>query len=273
MREYFLLPFSIVFFSTIIDQISKYFASTLPTLSINKGLFLGIGQSHFHNSMAVVVSVFFIFVLVAYIYLLRTLERHKKPLLIALSFLIGGVLGNVTDRVLLGFTRDFIPGINSTFNIADIFIVLSCLWIFIELLKKRSNLFRNNELRNRILINKKEQIRFGLYFVCAVLFMALLSGVFAYTFFIFRRPIEPDLLKEFLLLYITISFLSCCYAFVIGILLSHKSIGALYSFEKHITSLIKGDLEKSFKLRERDDFKHLEDTAKHLKELIKKGQI
>jgi len=52
-------------------------------------------------------------------------------------FLVGGILGNLIDRIFLGYVIDFI-GISSfpIFNIADIFIVLGAIFVIFEKEKK-----------------------------------------------------------------------------------------------------------------------------------------
>ena len=65
------------------------------------------------------------FTAVVLIVLFRTKEKMQK---IAYSFLIGGALGNLYDRIFTGEVVDFFDfsaiGFTAIFNIADIFVVL-----------------------------------------------------------------------------------------------------------------------------------------------------
>lgn len=260
-------PF-IVLIVTLLDQLTKIFAVQFLNTEKNMGLFLGIGEEFFNNSLIIILGTFSIFLLAAYFMMLRLLERHKKRVIIILSSLMGGILGNVIDRVLYGHTIDFIPGVKSSFNIADIFIVSSIFLLIYLVLKRDSPIIRNNELRNIILVNKKEQFRMAKYFALTALMVSSISGVFTYTFFRYYHIINKEALSHFVILYSILTVLSTSYAFIMGILLSHKSVGALYAFEKFILESLKGDT-REFKLRERDDFKHLEQTAVELSQMIK----
>ena len=121
----------------VLDQLTKYIASTslemfkpiavMPmfnwTLMHNTGAafsFLaneGGWQRWFFAVIAVVVSVF----LVLWI---KQLEKHEKWQAIALALILGGAIGNVIDRVFLGYVVDFIDVYYKhmhwpAFNIAD----------------------------------------------------------------------------------------------------------------------------------------------------------
>ena len=75
--------------------------------------------------------------LVALIYFITKYNKNN----IGYFFLIGGLIGNLIDRIFLGYVIDFI-GINifsysfPIFNIADIFIVLGAIFIIFEKDKK-----------------------------------------------------------------------------------------------------------------------------------------
>lgn len=56
-------------------------------------------------------------------YLLRRMYQGRIPPLVP-AFLVGGALGNIIDRLLLGAVRDFIPTPLVVFNIADVALVV-----------------------------------------------------------------------------------------------------------------------------------------------------
>ncbi len=134
----------------ILDQISKYVASTslemyqpiavMPmfnwTLMHNTGAafsFLadaGGWQRWFFATIAVVVSV----VIVLWI---KRLEEHEKWQAIALALILGGAIGNVIDRISLGYVVDFIQVYYQkwywpAFNIADSAIFIGVGMIIID---------------------------------------------------------------------------------------------------------------------------------------------
>jgi signal peptidase II len=126
----------------LIDRISKWWALSYLTahgatrinalFSIQEtynrgiafGMFQGIGPVIGWLTIAVVVGMF--------VYLLR-LSENTKLVKIGLALLIGGALGNLVDRILVGKVLDFIetplrPGI---FNVADVAINLGIILILL----------------------------------------------------------------------------------------------------------------------------------------------
>jgi len=87
-----------------------------------------------HRWIFLAVSTVAIVLMAAYLYY----KRDEHPLLgIALSFIIGGGIGNMIDRTLMGYVVDFVDFrlINfAVFNVADIFVCVGCglmfLWLF-----------------------------------------------------------------------------------------------------------------------------------------------
>jgi signal peptidase II len=134
----------------IFDQVTKYIASTslemyqpiavMPmfnwTLMHNTGAafsFLaseGGWQRWFFAVVAIVVSV----VIVLWI---KRLEQHEKWQAIALALILGGAIGNVIDRIWLGYVVDFIDVYYEhmhwpAFNIADSAISIGVVMIIID---------------------------------------------------------------------------------------------------------------------------------------------
>lgn len=131
-----------------LDQVSKQMAaSTLVlhqpaavfpgfnfTLMYNQGAafsFLsdaGGWQRWFFMGLSITISVVLVF-------WLKQLEHGKRVLAIGLALILGGAIGNVVDRILLGHVIDFIQVYYSThywpaFNLADSAITLgACLLI------------------------------------------------------------------------------------------------------------------------------------------------
>lgn len=130
---YFIIPVAII----IVDQLSKYFAVkylkqliTYPliqdvfhlTFAKNTGAAFSIlrGKQEF----LIVITLFVILFLIVFLY--RT-EKNKQYLAlnISLMFIIGGAVGNLIDRIRLGYVIDYFDFrlINfAIFNVADCFI-------------------------------------------------------------------------------------------------------------------------------------------------------
>ena len=138
----------------ILDQLTKYLASTslhlfqvvdvMPmfswTLRHNTGAafsFLadaGGWQRWFFALIAVVVSV------VIFLWIKR-LQQHEKWQAIALALILGGAIGNVIDRVWLGYVVDFILVYYKqweypAFNIADSAIFIGVVMIIIDAIQE-----------------------------------------------------------------------------------------------------------------------------------------
>ena len=134
----------------ILDQLTKYIASTslemyqpiavMPmfnwTLMHNPGAafsFLhdaGGWQRWFFAVIAIVVSAFIVF-------WIKRLEQHEKWQAIALALILGGAIGNVIDRIWLGYVVDFIEVYYQqwywpAFNIADSAISIGVAMIIID---------------------------------------------------------------------------------------------------------------------------------------------
>ena len=114
-----------------------------PLLSIQEtynrgiafGLFQGIGPLVGWLTIAVVMGMF--------IYLVR-LPREEKLITIGLALIIGGAMGNLIDRIMVGQVLDFVetPLRSGIFNVADVAINLGMIIVltatFWSMLRSRS---------------------------------------------------------------------------------------------------------------------------------------
>lgn len=129
MKKFFL----IVIFVVILDQISKLFFTNVHFGLINYTTNTGAAFSLFQNSVFVL-SLISIFVLLLIIYFYPKYPKLWLPL----AFLFGGTVGNLIDRIFLGYVRDFIDlRVWPIFNIADSFNVIGVLIILYYVLKDK----------------------------------------------------------------------------------------------------------------------------------------
>jgi signal peptidase II len=154
-----MLYFFITFVFVLLDQVSKYYMSSilplcqpgycrsidiLPvfkfTLLHNRGAafsFLddaGGWQRYFLVAISSVVSVFIA------VWLYR-IYRQEKLLALALSFILGGAIGNLIDRAVQGYVVDFIVVYYDTyyfpaFNIADSAISIGACLLILDMFYK-----------------------------------------------------------------------------------------------------------------------------------------
>jgi len=70
-------------------------------------------------------------------YFTTKIREREKSLLITTGMLIGGMTGNLIDRIFLGYVRDFIHfGFWPTFNVADTAMFIAIILIVIYFFKK-----------------------------------------------------------------------------------------------------------------------------------------
>ena len=126
------LVFSIDKFNDSVVVINNFFKIT-PIKNY------GAAFSSFENMNILLITISVIIL----IYLLYMVPKVKNTKLNALSYgiLIGGLLGNLIDRLILGYVRDFLSfkifGFNfAIFNIADIGIVVGIFLLLILGIKK-----------------------------------------------------------------------------------------------------------------------------------------
>jgi len=140
------LAFIIILAIFILDQASKLYAvrmlsasESIPviknvfhlTLVYNTGAAFGIFRSQSHLFIVVaVLSVFFILFLVT-----RKAHAFNSFEKTALYFILGGTLGNLTDRLRLGHVIDFIDlRVWPVFNIADSFITVGAIMLALSII-------------------------------------------------------------------------------------------------------------------------------------------
>lgn len=131
------------------DQISKVLISSYlklnESITIIKNFFnitlnnnYGAAWGMFENNtkFLIIISIIAIIILIRYSYSFVNNTRNN----IAFSILLGGIAGNLADRVFLGYVRDFLDfRIGSynypIFNLADTFIVIGVILLIIAILK------------------------------------------------------------------------------------------------------------------------------------------
>ena len=143
----------IIFGSIWLDQLTKWLAVTLlqgnPSVPIipgarqltyleNPGAAFGMLQNN--RWVFLIISTVGILAVLAYLLIKRP---TSKLLCLALSFIVGGGIGNMIDRTLLGYVVDFIDFclINfAIFNVADSFVCVGAgmlaLWVILNTVRE-----------------------------------------------------------------------------------------------------------------------------------------
>lgn len=137
----------IVLFIIILDQVSKLLAVNYVKSQISIPLVenvfhltyaenTGAAFSILSNKIPLlsIITTIFIMALIIYLYKLVSKENSFQLFTLSLAFIIGGALGNLIDRIRIGYVVDFFDFrlINfAVFNVADCFIVVGSILLIL----------------------------------------------------------------------------------------------------------------------------------------------
>ncbi len=290
----------IVFFPLVmtwsLDRISKQWAITISgiksfgifgfILHHNPGAMLGLFSDLPPLLRIVTLSTGGAFLVCIYALIQYILPIRSLSLRIGLSILLGGILGNVTDRIIWGHVVDFIvvgtvSMSSPAFNVADALQWVGYALIVYAILKEGDLLWPEHNSRKRHWVNPKFQLKYCFILMTVGLGIGLISMVFAYTYL---RVTMIDLvgnnafiLDKFLIPFVyTFFVISIGFSaglFTIGKIISHKIAGPIYAFELFLVESMAGK-NRPFRLRKKDEFQHLEALALRIQtQLIEHGIV
>ena len=268
-----------------VDGLSKAWASaqvdtvTLGPVELalvrNHGFILGHlssfpDEARLLSCSLLVAAVFFV---VLFAHLL--IPWRARSLRIGLNLAGAGILGNFSDRIVEGSVRDFImiqTSLGSTpfFNLADVWQLVGLAIIAGYLIRYRDAIFFAREKRRGYWVNPRFQLRYCLTLVLAGLGMCVALVLFSTTYWgAVVGAIDGDSVESYLVPFlviaacVSIALLAMLVAF--GVILSHRIAGPLYALERFLVDRRSGG-RGSFRLREADDFKKLEQIVNDLLE-------
>lgn len=282
-----------VFVVWILDQLTKQWAlRTIVGLDFygplglvlvrNPGAILG-AFSHLPALLRVVClstgGAFLIFIYSSIQYLL---PRRSFLLRLGMSILLGGILGNVTDRILDSSVIDFIvvrmgPRTSPAFNLADAFQWLGYAMVVISLLKEGNQIWPTENERRRVWVLPRFQIRFTMVLIFIGISFVLICGVFFYTYLkVTIRDLVPGpsavteqrFLVPFLETFSVVVLGFLFMLFIVGKMISHRMAGPIYAFELFLEDVLQGK-DRPLRLRSGDDFRHLEELSERVREQLK----
>lgn len=213
----------------------------------------------------------FLFGLIQYLLPIRSLMLRS-----GLSILLGGILGNVADRIFYGFVVDFIyfrfgQTLSPVFNIADALQWIGYGMLAFALVKEGQVLWPEGDVRRLRWVNLRFQLRYCFLLTGIGLALAVISGVYSYTFLRVsiidlvgnNQHVINHYMVPFIATYVVISLLFAGLLFLAGRAISQRIAGPLYAFEKYLDDLVAGN-PRQLRLRAGDEFKHLEKLSKRL---------
>ena len=189
-----------------------------------------------------------------------------------------GILGNVIDKTIYGYVRDFINidlwiFKKYVFNIADIFLTWGTIQNIICIFFYADEIFNENTKRKGFLINKHYQFTFATANTAGLLMLGLTLSLFSYSFL--RSYIDPhtevptQVYFYFFFGIFMICSIYCVIAFLFSIILTHRSVGPMIAFHRFVDQL-KENPNAKLKLREEDFHKELEELSSKLQDLIRR---
>lgn len=205
--------------------------------------------------------------------------RNKSifGLKLGLTIFLVGILGNVIDKTIYGYVRDFISVDiwffkKYVFNIADIFLTWGTLQNIICIFFYADEIFKENTKRKGFLINKHYQITFATVSTAGLLMLGLTLSLFSYSFL--RSYIDPhtsvptEVYFYFFFGIFMICSIYCVISFLFSIILTHRSVGPMIAFSRFVDQL-KDNPNAKLKLREEDFHKELEELSRKLQDIIR----
>lgn len=289
-REW-LLVFSSLIAVWTLDRVTKLWATGLTGLQSkgplsfilhhNHGAMLGLFTDLPSVLRVVTLSTGGAFILCTYALLQFLLPIRSLTLRVGLSVLTGGILGNVTDRIVWGYVVDFIvigtPSLSSpAFNVADALQWVGYALIILAVIRDGQILWPEHDVRRHYWINRSFQLKYSLFLVGVGVSLTIVGLVFSYTYL--RVTISelvgnnPYLLNKFIFPFVVaygmISLTFCGILFGLGKYVSHRVAGPIYAFERFLRETLDGK-EPTLKLRAADDFKHLEAFALEISQRLK----
>jgi signal peptidase II len=267
-----LLSFALFFLALAVDFIWKMkMAGEIS--HINKGFIFGTLQDLPASLTLVTLSSMGGLLFFIYIIFIIMLSPQLNMLKAGLGLLVGGIIGNVVDRAIHGGTLDFLhmklpllPPI--VFNPADVFQWIGAAIIAYKIITKDNIIWYPENQRGFSLVNAKEQVKFALKFAAISLCTCLVLGLFALSYLTLTLQSANIASKSpaigFAISYLAITLFFTTISFFAGLILSQRTAGPLYAFEKYVEDLLKGE-KRDLKLREGDNYKHLEKVAEDLK--------
>ncbi len=275
-----------------LDRLTKTWAQTLTSLDfygpigfvlhLNHGAMLGLFSSTPPVIRIVSLATGGAFLLFFFVVIQYLLPIKSLTLRAGMSILLGGILGNVTDRVIYGHVVDFIligtpTKASPAFNVADALQWIGYAMIATSLIRDSEILWPADNSRKRMWINPMFQLRYCFILVAVGMGFAAIAGVYSYTFlrvtiieFGGSNPvILNNYLTPFIISFVAVSLGFASALFLVGRRLSARIAGPLYAFERFLDDLVAGKPRK-LRLRAGDEFKHLEEIAARISEEMMK---
>ena len=288
--------FIVIFAVLLVDQITKSWVAGLDDLvdfgfvrffpTYNKAAFWGIFENLPQNLKQVGLATFGGVFIIFYGVIQLVIPERLIWLRLGFSILLGGMLGNVIDRLTMGHVVDFIifgpkEVIYYVLNLADLFQITGCLLIIYNLVSQYDIIWPKNNKRKQKWVSPGFQRRFILYNFTILSAISMVLLVFTFSFLKvtlneylgFDNEISEHIYLLFLRLYLIINCVLFMCFFVIALIASHRIAGPVYAFKKYTNELLNHthlqDFDRPLVLRKNDEFEELVELSQAIKERLK----
>lgn len=210
-------------------------------------------------------------------YMIR--DRNLK-LRIGLSIVMGGILGNVIDRIRFGSIVDFMKiefqgWASPIFNVADSVQWVGYFLIAYAMYQNGYKPWPKTWRRRSIWVHTPIQRKLSLLLSAMVLIFSSVFTVFCYTFITvtlkdtnsYISELTTSRIETFIMVMAGLGILFSVMTYFLGCLLSHRILGPIYGFERFLRESLKGNHTK-FKVRTDAEFKHLEPFAEEISTVL-----
>lgn len=294
MRKFdWFLVIGLVFIVWSIDRVTKIWAinsivdfqSYGPfgfVLYKNPGVMLGVFSDLPPVLRIVSLSTGGAFLIFIYIFIQYLIPQRSLILRSGMSILLGGILSNVSDRIVWGSVVDFLvigsqKAITPAFNLADALQWVGYAFIVYILIIEGNQIWPASNERKGVWVKPRFQSKYIFTLMAIGMGFSIISGVFSYTYLkvmisdlVVEHPsiVEQKFLIPFLITFSIINLAFVLSLFIIGRILSHRTAGPIHAFEKYLEDILNGR-DRRLKLRIGDEFNHLEELAEELRKQLK----
>jgi signal peptidase II len=275
-----------------VDRITKIQALSLQgiksfgflelSLHYNPGAILGLFSQLPAVLRVVTLSTGGAFLIFSYLILQYIIPIRALTLRIGMSLLLGGIIGNVADRIVWGHVVDFISfrfgsWSSPIFNLADAIQWVGHGLVMFSLLTHADLFWPESNTRKSQWVNFKFQLKYCLILMTVGIGMGVVAWTLSYTYLrVTLLTVTGDnhtLLKQYLvpfsLSFLAVSGIFIWTLFLIGKIISLRVAGPVFAFERYIDDLLKGKF-REFRVRRSDEFQHFNEIADKLKEHLSK---
>jgi signal peptidase II len=255
----------------------KSFGALNLSLQYNPGAILGLFSQLPPVLRVVTLSTGGAFLIFTFLILQYLIPVRALSLRIGMSLLLGGIIGNVTDRIAWGHVVDFISFRFGTwaspiFNVADAVQWAGHFLVMFSLIRHADLFWPETNSRKTRWVNLRFQLKYCFILMTVGLGMGAVAGTLSYTYLRVtlltvtgdNHALLQQYLVPFMISLIAVNGIFIGILFLIGKVISLRVAGPVFAFEKYVDDLLNGKF-RDFKVRRSDEFQHLNEIGVKLK--------